>query len=325
MHGAGKYQIGIVADQQSVSELLRVELRLQGFSIAYQAHPDAVAPGDMLNENIQAWLVCVSEGYDLSPGFEAILPHIRSALVIDEYVKSRNSKAEQKWLQRVVTTLEKAIVDEALQLELSQVEETKAGNLTPVELGAKQLWVLGASAGGPEAVIQFMTNISRTLPIALVYAQHIDAASAELLVRVMRKCSAFDVKLIHPGDVLQHGQLGIVPLEQAVELQSGGQVAAVKGGWRAPYSPDITKVMQDVAKHYRHRAGAVVFSGMGQDGAEGAKAIKQEGGELWVQAPNTCIIDSMPQAALDAAQADLVAAPKQLAQAFMAKYGGIAA
>jgi chemosensory pili system protein ChpB (putative protein-glutamate methylesterase) len=86
---------------------------------------------------------------------------------------------------------------------------------------------------------------------------------------------------------------------------------------RHTYLPSINALMEEVAARFGPNSGAIVFSGMGDDGAAGSLAIMQAGGTVWVQDPASCAIDSMPNAVRAVGASSGSGSPERLAQSIV--------
>ena len=85
----------------------------------------------------------------------------------------------------------------------------------------------------------------------------------------------------------------ISPLHQ-IELLEGGVLSPLPDPWGGRYRPSIDQVIAKVARVYRDRGGAIVFTGMGDDGANSCTMLHHRGGQVWIQSAASCAIDSMP-------------------------------
>ena len=182
---------------------------------------------------------------------------------------------------------------------------------------ARYVLVLGASFGGPEAMVEFLGRLPSDVPASLVYVQHIDDYCAETLVQVMARNTALGVRMLGDGDTLIHGEVGVVPVSSALQFRPLGKVAMNGDDWRGPFSPSIDQVSIAVAEVYRERAGLIVFSGMGDDGAAACPRVKGLGGRVWVQAPASCVCPAMPDSALASGCVERVATPRALADCLL--------
>ena len=80
------------------------------------------------------------------------------------------------------------------------------------------------------------------------------------------------------------------------------------------YSPSIDLVIQDIADRYGKLAGAIIFSGMGDDGKHGCQYLLAKGGQVWVQTAESCVVSSMPDNVKRVCTPQFVGNPEQLAK-----------
>ncbi len=179
---------------------------------------------------------------------------------------------------------------------------------------ARRVWVLGASLGGPQAVRAFLHRLPGDLPVAFILAQHIGEGFDRLLASQLDRETALRVGCARAGARLRHGEVLLAPLDQSLRLDRSGAVRLEPRVERGIYSPSIDDVMGEVARCYGALAGAIVFSGMGDDGIEGARAIAAEGGTVWAQDAASAVISSMPDHARRAGVVSLSGPPESLAE-----------
>ena len=183
------------------------------------------------------------------------------------------------------------------------------------------LWVLGASLGGPAALKRFFTALNQPLPICFLLAQHIDAHFLPVLGKILEQANPFyPVQvLVRPG-LIEPGTLLLAPIEKRLRFLEAGQIVLGAKTWTPPYSPCIDDVLKDVAVSYPGQVHSIVFSGMGEDGVNGARAIANCRGEVWVQDSESCASSVMPDAISKAGLARYRATPESLAARLMARY-----
>ncbi len=179
---------------------------------------------------------------------------------------------------------------------------------------AMNVWVLGASLGGPEAVKRFLRALPPDLPVAFVLAQHLGANFVKLLADQLDRAASFQVLQPTVGHVLRHGQVVIAPVEERLVVNSVGTLELRALAERSAYSPSIDLVIRDVAQRYPGRSGAILFSGMGDDGCRGAREMVQRGGLVWAQDARSCVMSSMPDRAREAGVVEYSGTPEQLAK-----------
>lgn len=160
---------------------------------------------------------------------------------------------------------------------------------------ALRVWVLGASIGGPQAVKNFLNAIPVELPIAFVLAQHIGTGFATLLAQQLDTTAAFEVLPAQRGHKLRHHQVVLAPVEENLVIGANGQLELIPFTQDDRlYRPSIDAIMTNVAQSFGRYAGAIIFSGMGNDGLRGAQSIVEHGGVVWAQDAESCLISSMP-------------------------------
>lgn len=178
---------------------------------------------------------------------------------------------------------------------------------------ARHVWVLGASLGGPEAVKRFLKALPEDVPAAFILAQHLGANFISLLAEQLDRHTPLEVLTPREGHVLRHQQVLVSPVNQRVWINSIGALELENIADETPYTPSIDRVVSDVARRYGQRAGAIIFSGMGDDGALGCYEMGNLGGQIWTQSAETCVVSSMPDHVRRVCGADYTGAPEQLA------------
>ncbi len=188
---------------------------------------------------------------------------------------------------------------------------------------AENVWILGASIGGPEAVKRFLARIPAELPVAFVLAQHLGEGFVSLLATQLDRISSFKVKEACEGHVLRHGEVVIVPVENRMTVNETGMVEFIDKKWKGHYKPSIDMVIKDVTHRYQERAGVIIFSGMGADGVLASqKFAEQYQGNIWAQNPETCVVSSMPDSVRKADLVSYSGSPEALALKIAMHYMG---
>ena len=159
---------------------------------------------------------------------------------------------------------------------------------------ARNVWVLGASLGGPEAVKQFLSVMPADVPIAFILTQHLGANFVSLLANQLNEATQLSVITPYVGHVLRHGEVMVTPAGERVLINPIGTVELQPIMEEQQYSPSINLSLEDVAMRYGHKSGAIIFTGMGDDGVAGCQKINEKGGFVWVQDSESCVVSSMP-------------------------------
>lgn len=189
------------------------------------------------------------------------------------------------------------------------------------EGAAKNVWVLGASLGGPQAVRQFVMAIKEDLPVAFILAQHIGANHMSLLAEQLNRVTNFKVFTGYSGHMIRHREIILAPAGMQIKITDDGYIALKDEPPDTLYSPCINDVIEAVARRYGNMSGAIVFSGMGDDGAIGCRSMAEHGGIVWAQDMDSCVISSMPDQARKTNNVTFSADPRKLADELYAYYG----
>lgn len=203
---------------------------------------------------------------------------------------------------------------EDLSLEFATTSKTSVKTTFKSQTTDLNVWVLGASLGGPQAVRQFLAAISPDLPVAFILAQHIGANHINLLAEQLNRVTAFTVLPGRSGHRLSHHEVILTPADKQISFTEDGFIALKPSPPAAVYSPSIDLVMAEVAKKFGLKAGTIIFSGMGDDGARGCEAIAENGGIVWAQDIASCVVSSMPDQARKTGKVTYSANPEQLAK-----------
>ena len=185
---------------------------------------------------------------------------------------------------------------------------------------AENIWVLGASLGGPDAVKQFLAELPANLPVAFILAQHLGANFMGLLAEQLDRVTRFKVMPTRVGHVLRHGEVLVVPVKERLLINPIGAVELHPLKTESSYSPSINSVLQDMADRYRKKCHCIIFSGMCDDGVIGAEMLIRDGGEVWTQEPNSCVISAMPDNVRKAGYSSFSGTPRQLAHKLIQRY-----
>jgi len=185
---------------------------------------------------------------------------------------------------------------------------------------AENIWLLGASLGGPDAIKDFLATIPKDLPVAFILAQHLGENFVTRLAEQLNKVTTFKVMNPHAGHVLRHGEVLVVPIDRRLKINPIGAVELLPLTTKSAYSPSIDLMMQDFSERYKRPVNAIIFSGMCNDGVMGAQQVSEKGGEVWVQSSDSCAVSSMPESVNKATNVSFSGAPHTLAQELIKRY-----
>jgi two-component system chemotaxis response regulator CheB len=169
--------------------------------------------------------------------------------------------------------------------------------------------VLGASTGGPATVMRLAPGFTRDFPAAVFLVQHMPAAFTTQYAAQLAEFTSIRVKEAEANETVQPGTLYICPGAQHLRVTPAGRIQLDGATGRINgYLPNIDVTMETVAAYAGVMSIGVVLTGMGNDGALGAKAIKSAGGMVVAQDEATSVIFGMPAEAIKVAAVDHVLA-----------------
>ena len=171
---------------------------------------------------------------------------------------------------------------------------------------AYKLVAIGTSTGGPVALQRVLTQLPGNFPAPIVLVQHMPAAFTKAFAERLDKLCRISVKEAEDGDILRPGLALLAPGGKQMMIDGRGAVRILPGDERLNYKPCVDITFGSAAKSYGDKVLAVVLTGMGADGREGARLLKQGGSNVWAQDEASCVIYGMPMAIVKANLADAV-------------------
>jgi two-component system chemotaxis response regulator CheB len=181
---------------------------------------------------------------------------------------------------------------------------------------------IGISTGGPNALQYLFSQLPPEFPGCILVVQHMPEGFTEMFARRLDECSAIEVKEAQSGDLLLAGRALICPGNRHLKVRrmEHGNVAILVDQPRVNgHRPSANVLFHSVAQEFGSNAIGVLMTGMGDDGAEGLGAIQAAGGMTIAQSPDTCIVDSMPRAAIERGFAGRVVSLSNLSSYLQAK------
>jgi two-component system chemotaxis response regulator CheB len=167
--------------------------------------------------------------------------------------------------------------------------------------------VLGASTGGPATVMRLAPGFTRDFPAAVFLVQHMPATFTTQYAAQLSEFTSIRVKEAEPNEPVQPGTLYICPGAQHLRITPTGRIQLDGSSGRINgYLPCIDITMESAAAYGGAMTIGVVLTGMGNDGAAGAKAIQSVGGLVIAQDEATAVIFGMPAEAIKAANVEHV-------------------
>jgi len=193
-----------------------------------------------------------------------------------------------------------------------QVKPPKStGNLRP----STHVLMIGSSTGGPKALYQVVPALPADLPAAVLIVQHMPTGFTQSLANRLDQLSNLAVKEAAAGDVLYDGHAYVAKGGFHMVVEEGGIIALNQKPTVCGVRPSVDVTMQSLPAVYGSAVLGVVLTGMGSDGTNGSKLIKQYGGKIIAEDESTCIVWGMPKSVAEAGCADQVLPLPRIAKA----------
>ena len=199
----------------------------------------------------------------------------------------------------------------------------RGSDLRGLQHAGRRLVVIGSSTGGPQALQTVITGLPEHFPCPVVVVQHMPAGFTNALALRLNNVSRVAVREAEHGDVLRSGCVYIAPGNQHLRIRQEADVRRIILSNEPPvgnHRPAVN-VMYDSVAHLGDDVVAVILTGMGCDGREGMRRIKQNGGYCIAQDEETCVVYGMPKSVVDAGLADEICPLPKIAEAIEAAVG----
>jgi chemosensory pili system protein ChpB (putative protein-glutamate methylesterase) len=319
-------RIGIIADTSLQCHLLSSAVRGHGYDVVLATDPGNLEP-DWLARKPDLWVVDLTHEDRWQMFLDTLLEQAAVPILFcDNQAPAKIAPEYPRWERRLLAKLLDYVGKPRIREELATLAPDTGrargeAVQTPQEFHAlphgdapDRVWVLGASLGGPAAVKLFLDCLPPELPVAFFLAQHIDGGFLDTLAKVLCRDNGFTCQVGHDGSALRHGTVLIAPVEYAVTFTGTGRVCSMGKPWDGPYAPSIDQAIQNASLSFGPRAGAVLFSGMGNDGSIAAPQMAARGAPVWAQSAESCAVSSQPDAVRDTGCVTFNGAPDVLAR-----------
>lgn len=181
--------------------------------------------------------------------------------------------------------------------------------------GSQKLVVIGASTGGPQALMSVLSKLPKDFPAAIMVVQHMSKGFIQGLAEWLMAQSELNIKIASAGDETKSGTVLIAPDDYNMKIDRLGKVVLNEDVSKTMlHVPSIDSLMLSAAESFGKDAVGVIMTGMGTDGLEGMKAIKKAGGITIAQDEKTSAVFGMNKACIDAGCVDTVAPVENVAE-----------
>lgn len=211
----------------------------------------------------------------------------------------------------------------AARAELFRKEPDAADK--PFKATGKQykLVAIGTSTGGPVALQSILTALPAHFPVPIILIQHMPAAFTGAFAQRLNSLSKIEVKEAQDGDVLKPGHAYLAPGGKQMLLEGSESSPRLRikddDSPRITFKPSVDISFGSAAKVFQDKVLAIVLTGMGADGRDGARLLKQYGSKIWAQDEASSVVYGMPQAITAAGLTDVEVGLADIAQKLQAE------
>lgn len=174
--------------------------------------------------------------------------------------------------------------------------------------------IIGASTGGPKAISDVIAQLPSDFSLPCVVVQHLPADFTAAFATQLTRHTRLRIKVAEAGDRPEAGVILVAPGSMHLTFKPDGRVHLQKPAAADIYRPSISAAMASAADAYGPSTIGVLLTGAGDDGADGLRMIGEVGGEVYVQDPQSCVVASMPERAIERASVDHVVPPERIGQ-----------
>jgi two-component system, chemotaxis family, response regulator WspF len=306
-------RIGIVNDSPMAAELLRRLIRKSGkHQIAWIARDGAEAvklcerdlPGLVLMDLIMPFM----DGAEATRRIMSQTPC--PILIVTATVGGNAAKVFEALGAGAIDAIDTPTVigsqdtGGALLLKIQGIERQNSWRehsaddiVSKVESTANKLVLIGASAGGPAALVEVLSALPEDFSPGIVIVQHINQLFAPGLVEWLKGHSRLPVRLACVGDSVKSGTVLVAGTDDHLVFKNSCELGYTAEPEENPYRPSVDVFFESAARFFRGTMTGVLLTGMGRDGARGLKILRDAGFHTIAQDQNTSAVYGMPKAA----------------------------
>lgn len=179
--------------------------------------------------------------------------------------------------------------------------------------------VIGASTGGPPALAVILKALPPDFPFPIAVVQHIAPGFVTGLAQWLSRESPFSAKVATNEEFIKAGTVYLAPDNAHLEIGADKKILLSNGPPVRGHRPSVDRLMESAAHSYGRHTVGILLTGMGSDGAEGLKRIREAGGKTIVQDEATSLVFGMPKEAILRGAAEIVSPlekiPEEIVQA----------
>jgi two-component system chemotaxis response regulator CheB len=167
-------------------------------------------------------------------------------------------------------------------------------NIPPISRGAQaRIIVMGASTGGPPALETILASLPKHFPVPILIVQHMVPGFIEGFAEWLKNRSNLPVHIARKGELPLPGHVYIAPDEYQMKVENQGRIILTRDEPEHGLRPSISCLFRSIASVYGHDAIAGLLTGMGRDGADELRILKEKGAITFAQDKDSSVVHGM--------------------------------
>ena len=180
----------------------------------------------------------------------------------------------------------------------------------------REIILMGASAGGPQALKSIIATLPAGFPLPILLVQHLDQNFTESFKTWMESFSKLPVIVPEDGEAIQGGRIYLAPGGKNMVLKAKGRITITDHPLDKAAKPSVSALFNSAEPFYKEKAVATLLSGMGRDGAREMRVLKDSGAYTIAQEKHSCLVFGMPGEAVNINAAKAILTPGEIAVEF---------
>jgi two-component system chemotaxis response regulator CheB len=174
--------------------------------------------------------------------------------------------------------------------------------------------VVGASIGGPAVLRTIFTALTKDFSVPILAVQHMLPGFIDCFVAWITMTTGFPARIAHDGEILSAGQAYFAPDNHHILVGAENRVVLVECDGRKGSCPSVARLFNSAAEVWNRNAIGVLLTGMGSDGAEELKFMRENGAVTVAQDEESCVVFGMPERAIELGAAQYILDPDGIAK-----------
>jgi len=221
----------------------------------------------------------------------------------DKLVSMVKLMSEIKVIKRLYPNFSNTIIREEVKAE---VHETK------IEAGKIDIVAVGASTGGPVVIEKILSNLRRDFRYPIVVVQHITPGFLDSFVEWLKLNSKIGIRIAVQDEILKPGYCYLAPDNYQMSIMPGRKVRLTGDNPVNGLRPSVSYMFSSLARYYSGSTLAILLTGMGKDGAEELKTLREKGGITIAQDEFSSVVHGMPGEAIKLGGAQYIFNPEKI-------------